>query len=104
MNHDVPRATEHRVTPLDEADARLIRFERAHLAAGRAKDDAIRAELGLSPVQYFHRLAELRSDERAIAADPILMGRLTKAHEERMRARRARREAVTPEQHRKRDQ
>ncbi|MEK0373345.1 DUF3263 domain-containing protein [Corynebacterium mastitidis] len=61
---------------LSDFDARLLDFaERAPRALG-AREEAIRAELGISPVRYYQRLNLLIDAPEAMAAHPALVRRL----------------------------
>ncbi|MDO5669365.1 MAG: DUF3263 domain-containing protein [Corynebacterium sp.] len=68
---------------LSDSDARLLAFEeRAPRSAG-AKEELIRAELGMSPVRYYQRLNVLIDVPAALAAHPVLMGRLRRIRDRR---------------------
>lgn len=61
---------------LPDADLALLDFEaRAPRSLG-AKEEAIRRELGMSPVRYFQKLNALLDSPDALAARPQLMRRL----------------------------
>ncbi|QGU01226.1 hypothetical protein CKALI_01635 [Corynebacterium kalinowskii] len=69
--------------PLSEADRTLLEFEsRAPRNVG-AKEEAIRAELGITPVRYFHRLNALIDDPAAVAEFPVLVHRLERIRHQR---------------------
>ncbi|WP_231587492.1 DUF3263 domain-containing protein [Corynebacterium comes] len=75
---------------LSDDDARLLDFEeRAPRSAG-AKEELIRKQLGMSPVRYYQRLNLLIDVPAAMAAHPVLLGRLRRIRdrraEERQRA------------------
>ncbi|APT93797.1 Fis family transcriptional regulator [Corynebacterium phocae] len=77
---------------LSDLDAALLDFEsRAPRSVG-AKEKAIRENFDLSPVRYHQRLNELLDDPAALAAQPVLVGRLRRVRERRDIARRAARE------------
>lgn len=61
---------------LADDDLALLDFEaRAPRSLG-AKEEAIRRELGISPVRYFQRLNGLLDSPAALAARPQLVRRL----------------------------
>lgn len=73
---------------LSESDARLLAFEeRAPRSAG-AKEELIRSELGMSPVRYYQRLNLLLDVPAAMAAHPVLLGRLRRIRDRRATERR----------------
>lgn len=66
---------------LSERDRVILDFEsRAPRRIG-AKEEAIRAELGMTPVRYFQRLNSLIDDPSAIAAYPTLTARLRRVRD-----------------------
>ncbi|NLF91667.1 MAG: DUF3263 domain-containing protein [Corynebacterium marinum] len=68
---------------LSDADARLLDFEeRAPRSAG-AKEELIRRQLGMSPVRYYQRLNLLIDVPAAMAAHPVLLGRLRRIRDRR---------------------
>ncbi|MCZ9309718.1 DUF3263 domain-containing protein [Corynebacterium uberis] len=72
---------------LTDFDARLLDFaERAPRALG-AREEAIRAQLGVSPVRYYQRLNVLIDAPEAHAAHPLLMSRLARIRDRRARER-----------------
>mgnify|MGYP001042126432 CR=1 FL=1 len=76
--------------PLDDRDRALLDFESAWHRHGGAKEEAIRAELGLAPARYYQLLGRLIDTEDALAHDPMLVKRLRRIRDERQRARLAR--------------
>jgi len=71
------------MSELSESDARLLAFEeRAPRSAG-AKEELIRSELGMSPVRYYQRLNLLIDAPAALAAHPVLLGRLRRIRDRR---------------------
>lgn len=60
-----------------------------------AKEEAIRADLGLSPARYYQLLGRLLDSSAALAHDPMLVRRLRRARDER-EDRRAARERALP--------
>lgn len=63
---------------LSERDARVLRFERRTWRYPAAKDEAIRAEFDLSPARYYQLLNALIESPAALAAEPMLVGRLSR--------------------------
>lgn len=49
-----------------------------------AREDAIRAELGISPFRYYQKLNSLIDDPSALAARPQLVRRLQRIREQRV--------------------
>lgn len=72
---------------LSERDARMLAFEKQRWRHPGAKDAAIRAEFGLSSTRYFQILNALIESPAALAAEPMLVGRLLRIRDERRRAR-----------------
>lgn len=71
------------MSELSDSDARLLSFEeRAPRSAG-AKEEAIRAQLDMSPVRYYQRLNLLIDVPAAMAAHPSLMARLRRIRDRR---------------------
>lgn len=71
------------MSELSESDARLLAFEeRAPRSAG-AKEELIRAELGMSPVRYYQRLNLLIDVPAAMSSHPVLMSRLRRIRDRR---------------------
>lgn len=69
---------------LKDIDARLLAFEERAPRSVGAKEEAIRTELGMTPVRYYQRLNLLVDLPAAMAAYPVLTARLR-----RLRGRRA---------------
>ncbi|AKK09776.1 DUF3263 domain-containing protein [Corynebacterium testudinoris] len=71
------------MSELSESDARLLAFEeRAPRSAG-TKEEAIRAQLGISPVRYYQRLNLLIDVPAAMSAHPVLLSRLRRVRDRR---------------------
>lgn len=68
---------------LSDIDARILAFEKRAPRSIGAKEEAIRAELGLSPVRYYQRLNLLIDVPAAMAAHPVLLGRLRRIRDRR---------------------
>ena len=72
---------------LSERDSRILAFERTWWRHVGAKEDAIRAEFGLSAARYYQLLNALIDTPAAVRHDPMLVGRLQRARDARTRAR-----------------
>ena len=69
--------------PLDVDDLGLLRFERQSWRSSAAKNAAIGDQFGCTPLRYYQRLAVLIDNPDALAADPILVGRLRRIRDRR---------------------
>lgn len=78
---------------LADFDARLLNFEEHAPRSLGAKEEAIRAELGISPVRYYQRLNLLIDAPAAMAAHPTLTARLRRIRDQRAEERSRAREA-----------
>lgn len=78
--------------PLSDRDRALLAFEAYRPGHSGAKEEAIRAELQLTPARYYQLLGRLIDSVDALAEDPLLVGRLRRSRDarEREHARRAR--------------
>ena len=77
---------------LSDLDAAILEFE-SHAPRGIGpKEEAIRAELDISPVRYHQRLNVLLDAPAAAEAYPVLVARLRRVRDGRQEARRAARE------------
>jgi hypothetical protein len=76
--------------PLSDRDLAILKFEAEWLRHAGAKEEAIRADLGLSPARYYQLLARLIDTTDAQEQDPMLVKRLRRIRDERQRARVAR--------------
>jgi hypothetical protein len=86
--------------PLSDRERAILAFEaRSFVAApftsgGRrnngAKEEAIRAELGIAPARYYQLLGRLIDTAEALEHDPMLVRRLRRMREAREAARAAR--------------
>ena len=80
------------MNPLSDLDAAILDFEEnAPRSIGR-KEEAIRAQLDISPVRYHQRLNLLLDAPAAAQSHPLLVARLRRVREERENTRRAARE------------
>jgi len=75
---------------LTERDIAVLNFERDWVARAAGKDEAIRTRLGMSPARYYQLLRELLELRAAIEYDPMLIARLRRLRESRMRSRQVR--------------
>lgn len=55
-----------------------------------AKEQAIIADLGYAPTRYYQALNRLLEDEAALVHDPVLVNRLRRTRDSRLRSRRDR--------------
>lgn len=65
----------------------VLAIERKWWRAAGAKEEAIRVELGLSPIRYYQLLTRLLDDQQALAADPVLVKRLRRIRDARLQGR-----------------
>ncbi|MES2094545.1 MAG: DUF3263 domain-containing protein [Actinomycetota bacterium] len=86
---DVPSATPVGA-PLPAREQRILAFERHWWKPAGAKEEAIRAELGLSAARYYQLLNAALDRPEAIAFDPLLVRRLQRLRNARTDARSAR--------------
>lgn len=70
--------------------AQLIAFEAAHPSPHGAKEELIRAELGVTPARYYQLLHRAITTEEAALADPVTTHRLRRLTATRRAARDAR--------------
>lgn len=68
---------------LSETDARILDFESSAPRSVGAKEEAIRARLGLSPMRYYQRLNVLIDVPSAMSAYPTLTARLRRIRDRR---------------------
>jgi hypothetical protein len=73
--------------PLTDRDRAILRFEGEWRRHGGAKEEAIRADLGLSPARYYQLLGRLIDTAEAQEHDPMLVKRLRRLREARAIAR-----------------
>lgn len=76
---------------LSDGDLELLRFEGAWWRQAGAKEQAIRDRFGCSAVAYYQRMNALIDRPEALAAEPLVVGRLRRLREVRIRQRAARR-------------
>lgn len=75
---------------LSERDEAVLAFERQWWVHAGAKEQAIRAEFGLSAARYYQVLGALIDSPLALAHDPMLVKRLQRLRDTRTAARRRR--------------
>lgn len=68
---------------LTERDLAILEFESAWTRHAGAKEEAIRAELGLSPARYYQLLGRLIDTTAAQQHDPMLVKRLRRIRDAR---------------------
>ncbi|HOA87467.1 MAG: DUF3263 domain-containing protein [Microbacteriaceae bacterium] len=78
------------MSTLDARDRAILDFERDWPQHVGAKEEAIRAELQLTPSRYYQLLGRVIDSREALAYDPMLVGRLRRMRDAREAARRAR--------------
>jgi len=71
-------------------DHALLQFEDVHPLEGGAKEDAMRRELGLTPVRYRQRLLRLVRSAEAVACYPLVVHRVERLRDRAAAARAAR--------------
>ena len=76
--------------PLTDRDRALLDFEVEWRRHAGAKEEAIRAELGISPARYYQLLGRLIDTTDAQEHDPMLVKRLRRLREVRLHERAAR--------------
>ena len=86
-SNDAARAADD----LSERDRRILSFERQWWNYAGAKEQAVRAEFGMSATRYYQVLNALIDRPEALAYDPLLVKRLRRLRWARQRARSARR-------------
>ena len=82
--------------PLTDRDRALLDFEVEWRRHAGAKEEAIRAELGMSPARYYQLLGRLIDTAEAQEHDPMLVKRLRRLRDGCTSARALRRRALTP--------
>ena len=80
--------------PLDDRSRVILDFESGWSRHVGAKEEAIRAELGMPPARYYQLLGRIIDTVDAIEYDPMLVGRLRRIRDDRERGRLARASAV----------
>jgi hypothetical protein len=73
---------------LTDREQRILEFERQWWRHAGAKEQAIRDTFQLSATRYYQLLNGLLDNPAALAADPVLIGRLRRLRSTRARSRR----------------
>ncbi|WP_373321718.1 DUF3263 domain-containing protein [Micromonospora okii] len=73
---------------LTEREGRILAFEQQWWRHAGAKEQAIRDTFGLSATRYYRLLNALLDNPAALAAEPVLIGRLRRLRSSRARNRR----------------
>ncbi|MEU4370502.1 DUF3263 domain-containing protein [Micromonospora chersina] len=73
---------------LTERERRILAFEQQWWKHAGAKEQAIRDTFGLSATRYYQLLNALLDQPAALAAEPVLVGRLRRLRSSRARNRR----------------
>jgi len=73
--------------PLTDRDRAILGFEGEWRRHGGAKEEAIRADLDMSPARYYQLLGRLIDTAEAQEHDPMLVKRLRRLREARVSAR-----------------
>jgi len=68
---------------LSERDRAILALETAWPRHGGAKEEVIRAQLGMSAARYYQLLGRLIDSEVALEYDPMLVGRLRRIRDSR---------------------
>ncbi len=76
---------------LGRREREILNFERQWWQYAGAKEQAIRDLFGMSTTRYYQVLNALIDRPEAVAADPMLVKRLRRARQQRLRSRGARR-------------
>ena len=76
--------------PLSDRDLAILAFEGEWRRHAGAKEEAIRADLGISPARYYQLLGRLIDTADAQAHDPMLVKRLRRIRDARAHARSSR--------------
>lgn len=76
--------------PLTDRDRAILDFEAEWRRHAGAKEEAIRADLGMSPARYYQLLGRLIDTAEAQEHDPMLVKRLRRVRDERLSGRAAR--------------
>ncbi|MEU0154268.1 DUF3263 domain-containing protein [Micromonospora fulviviridis] len=83
-----PAAEPEESDGLTERERRILAFEQQWWKHAGAKEQAIRDTFGLSATRYYQLLNALLDQPAALAAEPVLVGRLRRLRSSRARNRR----------------
>ncbi len=75
------------IVPLSDRDLAILAFESEWSRHAGAKEEAIRADLAMSPARYYQLLGRLIDTADAQAHDPMLVKRLRRLRDARARVR-----------------
>lgn len=75
---------------LSERDLAILAFESRYTRQGSAKEEAIREVFGLSAARYYQLLNAVIESPAAVRHDPMLVARLQRARDARVKARASR--------------
>ena len=89
MRHP-PRNVARMTDGLTDSERAILAFEAEWRRHAGAKEEAIRAELGLTPARYYQLLGRLIDTEAALAHAPMLVARLRRIRDDRRSARESR--------------
>lgn len=89
-SHHARQEAEGELDQLDELSLRMLDFEREWASRVGAKDAAIRAEFSIPAARYYQMLFALLDSPVALRSDPLLIRRLQRLRDARLRARTAR--------------
>jgi hypothetical protein len=73
--------------PLTERQRAILEFERTWWTQDEEKDLLIRRRFACAPTTYYEELNEVLQDPDAVVADPLVVRRLVRLRERRVRAR-----------------
>ena len=82
---------EHPAAELSDLQLRILDFERQWWRHAGAKEEAVRAEFGVSGARYYQLLNAVIDSPAAIVHDPMLVRRLQRVRDHSVAARSARR-------------
>lgn len=72
---------------LTDRDVAILNLEARHWRHAGSKEQAIRAQLGISATAYYARLNQLLDEPAALERNPVLVNRLRRLREQRRLAR-----------------
>lgn len=76
--------------PLSDRDRAMLDFESRWPSHSGEKEEALRAQLDLTPARYYQLLGRLMDSPDAVAHDPVLIHRLRRVEASRQASRRGR--------------
>ncbi len=75
------------MSALPSADRAVLRFAGEFWTNPAAKEQAIAERFGVTPVRFYQRVARLIEEPAALAAEPVIVGRLRRIRDRRARLR-----------------